>query len=89
MNKIHELKTWPLYFQEVWAGRKTHEIRVNDRNYQVGDYLFLREYDPTLKEYTGNECAVLVTYITEGGSWGLPENICVMSIRFSLRLNDV
>lgn len=39
MSKIHEVKTNPEYFEEVFMGRKTFEIRLNDRNYQVNDFL--------------------------------------------------
>jgi hypothetical protein len=42
----HELKTWPAYFQQVWTGKKTFEIRYDDRGYQRGDHVVLREYDP-------------------------------------------
>ena len=42
----HELKCWPDYFEAVWSGMKTFEVRVNDRGYQAGDVIWLREYDP-------------------------------------------
>ena len=58
----HELKCWPEYFQEIWEYRKTFELRVNDRNYQVGDLLHLREWNPTTKEYTGREIMRRNTY---------------------------
>jgi len=64
--KVHELKCWPQYFQALIDGTKTFELRLNDRNYQVEDVLFLREYDPRIEEYSGRECWKLVTYITEG-----------------------
>jgi hypothetical protein len=83
---IHELKTWPDPFAAVLDGTKTHEIRVADRPYAVGDVLHLREWDPatawmTTAGYTGREVRVEVTYLTTGGSWGMPEDRCVMSIR--------
>jgi hypothetical protein len=41
----HELKTTPGPFQAIWEGRKTFEIRYDDRGYQTGDKLDLREFD--------------------------------------------
>ena len=45
---IHELKCFPEYFQDVIDGKKTFEIRLHDRPYQVGDLLALNEYLPDL-----------------------------------------
>lgn len=42
----HELKTFPPYFAAVAEGRKTFEVRWNDRAYQAGDMVVLREWDP-------------------------------------------
>jgi hypothetical protein len=88
-GRTHVLKTWPEPFQAVLDGRKHYEIRVDDRGYAVGDSLVLKEWDPsepptthreTWGDYTGREVYVLVTYMTPGGQWGLPSNVCVMSI---------
>lgn len=62
---VHELKTWPEYFQEVVKGNKTFEIRKNDRNYQVGDILHLKEYDPVGNQYTGSDAVARVTYVLD------------------------
>lgn len=43
---IHELKTHPAYFERLFDGSKTFELRRDDRGYQPGDVLILREYDP-------------------------------------------
>lgn len=61
----HELKIWPQFFQAIIDGRKTFEVRKNDRNFREGDQLFLREYAPDPKMYTGREMLVHVTYLTE------------------------
>ena len=44
----HMLKCHTEYFEAIKNGTKTFECRYNDRNYQVGDELLLREYDPEL-----------------------------------------
>lgn len=76
----HDLKCWPDPFQAVWDGLKTYEIRVNDRDYGVGDELTLREWDPKTETYTGREVSAYVTYMTRGGEWGLPVDLCVLAI---------
>ena len=61
----HELKCWPTFFQAILDGRKRHDLRrVDDRDFQVGDQLRLREFDPNLADYTGREQFVVVTYLT-------------------------
>jgi hypothetical protein len=42
----HELKTWPGGFEAIIRGEKSHEIRPADRDFKVGDQLFLREWAP-------------------------------------------
>jgi hypothetical protein len=42
----HELKCHPKYMPRLADGSKTFEIRKNDRDFQVGDTLILKEYDP-------------------------------------------
>jgi hypothetical protein len=64
INYDHELKSWVGLFEPIYNGTKTHELRVLDRNYRVGDVLKLREYRPEDREYTGRECYVEITYIT-------------------------
>jgi hypothetical protein len=61
---IHDLKSWVGLFEPLLKGDKTHDLRVMDRDYQIGDVCLLREYDPILKTYTGRECRVQITYIT-------------------------
>lgn len=79
---LHELKIWPSFFCAVKEGRKTYEIRKNDRGFMVGDSIRLNEYDLS-HGYTGQSIDVKVTYLTEGGQWGLPDDICVMGIRLA------
>jgi hypothetical protein len=41
----HDLKTIPVAFEAIWRDRKTFEVRLNDRLYQAGDTVTLREFD--------------------------------------------
>lgn len=78
MAKVHHLKTWPPHFQEVRDGKKTFELRLNDRNFQVGDFLVLEEYEPD-KGYTGRSTARRITHILT--DWfGLVSGFCILSL---------
>ena len=76
----HELRCWPEHYAAVEGGRKTCELRLNDRPYAVGDALYLREYEPLESGYTGAALRVRVTHILNGGVWLSPGYIA-MSIR--------
>lgn len=62
--RIHDLKILPQYFIDVLTGRKRFEVRYNDRNYRLGDWLILHEWTPSLG-YTGRLTRVLVTYVLD------------------------
>lgn len=75
----HDLKTWPAPFKEIWNGNKLFEFRKNDRNFKIGDFLNLREWDPKTERYSGRAIKAEITYILKSG-YGLPEGYCVMSL---------
>ena len=64
--KTHELKSWPDFFELVYTGAKTFELRVNDRNFHVDDTVHLREFDDRKGVYTGREIKKRITYIADG-----------------------
>jgi hypothetical protein len=76
---VHDLKTWPQYFQAVREGRKTFELRKWDRDYKEGDRLILREFDPLIDEFTGEAVRAIITYILTGPF--APVGMCLMSIK--------
>ena len=61
----HSLKTWPEYFEYVYEGEKTFEIRKNDRDYRINQIIVLEEYDPHNNTYTGRWVKVIIAYITD------------------------
>ena len=75
---IHELKIAPEYFEKVLSKEKNFEFRYNDRNYQVGDILKLKEYHDN--KYTGRETSVKITYILQDFE-GLQPNYAILSIK--------
>lgn len=77
---IHELKILSEFFDEVLFGKKTFEVRYDDRGYQVGDVLILKEINRDDEgSYTGREIAVDVTYIYRGDY--CKNGYCIMSIQ--------
>ena len=93
--KTHELKILPHYFDAVEKGIKTFEIRKNDRDFQVGDYLMLNEWEEGLSDSTGPEKVIVkergytgrkltrkITYILYGnGRYGLRKGYVILGIK--------
>lgn len=63
----HELKTVQPFFNDVMSGKKNFEVRKNDRDYKVGDYLKLKEWDGT--NFTGNYITVRIKYILDNAEY--------------------
>lgn len=59
----HELKCLPQYFQAVWVGDKTFEIRLNDRNFKERDEVVLQEWDG--EDYTQRSIEGIIRYLTD------------------------
>lgn len=82
----HELKADPEVFDAVASGVKTHEIRYNDRDFQIGDTLLLRKtrymgaqmhMRGLPLEYTGDECRRTVSHVLSG--YGLQDHWVILS----------
>lgn len=85
---IHDLKIWPEFYADVASGAKRYEIRLNDRDYKIGDELNLREWNPHWKQYSGNELWVRVVHITHGGALpagAMRPDLCVMGIEILIK----
>lgn len=84
----HTLKSWVGLFDPIRLGLKTHDLRVLDRDYKVGDRCLLREWKVKEQEYTGSALLVEITYITSSvhepcafSGFALHPNTGILSIR--------
>lgn len=75
---LHVLKTVQPYFDALWSGDKRFELRKNDRGFQVGDSLCLREYDAEADRYSRRIMMAKVLYLMTGP--GLEDGYCIMSL---------
>lgn len=79
--KQHDLKTHPVFYRAVLAGIKPFEVRINNRNFQAGDCLLLREWEPDVKEFTGRMLRADVTYMLDSMVFeGLTDGYCVLGL---------
>lgn len=63
-EREHELKCWPEFFEESVTSRKLFEVRENDRDFRVGDTLWLREYTIGVG-LSGRDARFVVSYMTD------------------------
>jgi len=66
MSVQHDLKSWPEFFQPIMSGEKTFDVRRDDRHFNVGDVLRIREWDDRRGIYTGRQVTKRVTYVMQG-----------------------
>lgn len=95
--EVHDLKTDPDVFKVSFEGNKQWEIRLNDRNFKVGDLLILRETESSgfimrncgaSLVYTGRIIVQEITYILKGPIYGLEKDWVVMSVHAIYRGPD-
>lgn len=90
MYKEHHLKTDKEYFQSSKTGFKYFEVRLDDRDFDLGDMIILHE-----TEYTGEQMKrgkpllytqsqpleFIITYILRGPKFGIQKGFCVLSVK--------
>lgn len=74
---VHELKIYPNYFRDVETGRKTFEVRKNDRPYREGDYVALNEYENG--KYTGRFILAQIVYMLADEQY-VKKGYCILGI---------
>lgn len=84
-KKIHELKLAKMYFIDVATGRKSFELRKNDRGFKIGDGVRLNEYVDGHE--TGRWITADIIYILEDYT-GLEEGYCILGIKVRCLKDD-
>jgi len=78
MARTHELKCWPSYFEPIRRNEKRFDVRRDDRGFQKGDTVRLREWDSKTQGYTGNDEFRKIKYILTGGQFGIEPGYVVL-----------
>jgi hypothetical protein len=88
-ERVHELKTWPTYWDAVERGEKTFEVRRNDRFFQAGDIVELVRmdrdapgacYDDSVQQCEKRKLRFRIGPILQGGQFGIESGFCVFSL---------
>jgi hypothetical protein len=80
MRKVIQLKCISPFFQDVWDGKKKFEIREDNRNFEVGDHVFLNEYNSMSKTYLDRRLVIEITYLIRK-TVCLKEGYCAFGIK--------
>ena len=76
-KKVHDVKLGTTFFDDVKTGRKTFELRKNDRGYKKGDTIVMHEYkDGTT---TGRTIEKKIVYMLEDFT-GLEDGYCILGL---------
>ena len=79
-RKHHKLKTETEYYQAVECGKKTFEVRKNDRDFKIFDMIVL--YEVVNGVPTGRKLDPMeIIYILPGGIYGIAPDYCVMQLK--------
>lgn len=84
--KVHNLKIKPQYFWNIVCDIKTFEVRKNDRNFEVGDIITLREFENG--KFTGKSINVEIIYILNDKEY-CKEGYVVLGFKLRLDLGGV
>ena len=95
--KLHELKILHKYLVDISIGKKTFELRKNDRDYQVGDlirFIDVREDDSTanknqIEPNIDENTLYRITYVLKDvEKYGLGKDYCILAIK-KLNIKEV
>ena len=78
---MYSLKTINPYFEDVWTDKKSFELRSDGREFDVDDYLLLKEYHPD-EGYRERVILAQITYILRDvPAFGLEDGYAILQFR--------
>lgn len=80
--KTHRIKLMYGFADDILTGRKTFEVRKNDRGYQTGDHVIFKvitKGGEACKEHPLNSREYEITYVID--SWGIKIGYVVFGIK--------
>ena len=79
-TQTHTLKCRSAYFNAIRRKEKNFDVRRDDRGFQKGDTVILREWDnrAMVPHFTGNDEHRKIKYILTGGQFGLEPGYVVL-----------
>lgn len=85
MGKTHEIKILLGFADDVLSGRKTFEVRKNDRGYQAGDHVIFTVVSENVYDFADCDRHALnskeyeIKYVLSG--WGIKEGFVAFGIK--------
>ncbi len=82
----HTLKTVSQFWDAIYRGEKTFEVRKNDRGFQKGDTLILERWEHNqhgalVITWPRRLLSVKITYLLQGGQFGIEPAYCVLGFK--------
>lgn len=82
----HILKIEEKWFERIYSGQKTSELRFNDRDYQTGDTIIFRPTDrngQAIEKHTSKPTIYEITHVLNSHQFpqGLQPGYCILSIK--------
>lgn len=77
VTTLQVLKIEPEFYDAVVCGEKTAELRKNDRDFHVGDYVKLVRADGSDEPAS---IRARISHIVHGGQYGLAADYCMLSL---------
>lgn len=88
--KIHKLKVWLKYYDATDQEKKPFELRKNDRDFKVNDYLYLQPFDndKQVEVQQGRIIAKITYVLTDAKEFGLQDGYAILGLKFWRNFTD-